>query len=356
MRESDDMSEVELAMELRSAPAGVALLESLERAQHGDVNWSEGPIDSDPIAVRAAVEAVGSMSFGTLAQHLVSGAERVAGPWRSDSMRDVTSAFESAAMRTEIAEAVVRRFGAMLEGAVLIDEQEWWLAADDAATTTPVFAGSLGDYCCGEFTWNSVRTVSNPPSEVHDHLIDVWEVFPGPISRWRMPVRSGARVYEVHRPADWARLAAAYPSESQRPHGGRELPGPNQDRRVAAEVERATAGAAARTGGKVVMPDWDEVRCDYDGVHLSWAGMATCEGRVIDVAALGPDVVTILRYWGSERTMWINDVFETPTPLSPPKLTGRVNNEVGIGANDPDRRPLDARTINTALDRAAVGA
>ena len=51
------MSEVELAMELRSAPAGVALLESLARAQHRDVNWSEGPIDSDPIAVRAAVES-----------------------------------------------------------------------------------------------------------------------------------------------------------------------------------------------------------------------------------------------------------------------------------------------------------
>ena len=100
------------------------------------------------------------------------------------------------------------------------------------------------------------------------------------------------------------------------------------------------------------MPDWTRVAGDYDGIHLSWAGMATCEGRVIDVAVLGPDVVTMVRYWGSERSMWLNDVFDTPTPLSAPSLTGRVNGDFGI-PDDPHRRAVDAQTINTALDRTA---
>lgn len=101
------------------------------------------------------------------------------------------------------------------------------------------------------------------------------------------------------------------------------------------------------------MPDWTRVAGDYDGIHLSWAGMATCEGRVIDVVDLGPDVVTMVRYWSSERSMWLNDVFETPTPLSAPSLTGYVNGVLGIG-DDPHRRAVDAQTINTTLDRHAI--
>ena len=71
-----------------------------------------------------------------------------------------------------------------------------------------MFTGQRGDYCCGVFTFNSVRTVSAPPNQVHDDLVDVWEVFPGPISRWQLPVLSDARIYQVHRPSDWANLVA----------------------------------------------------------------------------------------------------------------------------------------------------
>ena len=347
------MSHDGLASELMRSPAGVALLESLERVHHRDASWFDGPITAQPATVSTAAAAVASMSFGALVQHLVSAAERIAGPWRSDSARDVIAAFESAVRRREIAEAVVSRFGTELGAGVALDGQEWWFAAGDADHAAPVFAGLRGDYCCGEFTWNSVRTVSSPPTEVHDDLIDVWELFPGPISRWLVPIRPDARVVEIHRPADWARLVAEYPARSTRPHSGRELPGPNQDVGIAAEVDRRTVGAAARTGVEVVMPDWARVAHDVDGVHLSWAGMATCEGRVIDVVDLGPDVVTMVRYWGSERTMWLNDVFETPTPLTAPALTGRVDVGTGIG-DDPQRRAADARTINIALGRSAV--
>lgn len=347
------MSGFELAEEMGGSPAGAALLDSLERRHRDDARPFGALPNSDPVAVAAAVNAVGAMVFGELVQHLVSGAERIVGPWMPDAMVNALAAIESAPERAAIAEAVVSRFGPELNRPVVLAGQEWWLAANDLDHAASVFAGTRRDYCCGEFSSNSVRTISAPPSEVHDDLIDVWEIFPGPISRWQVPVRSGARVYEIHRPSDWAHLVARYPSTARRPHGGPELPGPNQDVQVAAAVQRLTRGVAARVGVEVVMPDWARVAGDYDGVHLSWAGMATCEGRVIDVAGLGPDVVTMVRYWGSERSMWLNDVFETPTPLSAPSLTGRVNDDFGIGG-DPHRRAVDARTINTMLDRTAI--
>lgn len=70
------------------------------------------------------------------------------------------------------------------------------------------------------------------------------------------------------------------------------------------------------------MPDWERAADDFDGVHVSWSGKLTCEGRIIDVAELGDDVVTMLRYWGSERTSWLNDVFGVPEPLEAPELSG----------------------------------
>lgn len=347
------MSRFELVDELGRSPAGAALLDSLERTHRDDARPFEALRNSDPVAVWAAVDAVGTMLFGDLVQHLVSAAEHIVGPWMSDAMANLTAALKSAPARTEIAEAVVSRFSPELNRTVALEEQQWWLAANDLDHAGPVFAGRRHDYCCGEFSSNSVRTVSAPPSQVHDDLVDVWEIFPGPISRWQVPVRSEARVYEIHRPSDWANLVAQYPSATRRPHGGPELPGPNQDTQVAAEVQRSTRGVAARVGDEVVMPDWTRVAGDYDGIHLSWAGMATCEGRVIDVADLGPGIVTMIRYWGSERSMWLNDVFDTPTPLSAPSLTGRVNGDFGI-ADDPHRRAVDAQIINTALDRTAV--
>ena len=61
-----------------------------------------------------------------------------------------------------------------------------------------------------------------------------------------------------------------------------------------------------------LVPDWAAVAEDYDGVHLSWAGLITSEGYISDA----PDgAVTMLRYWFSERTHWLRDVFEDAKPL-----------------------------------------
>ena len=55
----------------------------------------------------------------------------------------------------------------------------------------------------------------------------------------------------------------------------------------------------------------------YDGIHLSWAGFITGEGRVVD---LGDGDVTMLRYWFSERTLWLGDVFGEPLSAPDPQI------------------------------------
>lgn len=340
--------------EVLASPGGVALLDALEAEQREDLGLFEVIEESDPGAVEGAAENVASMSFGDLVHHLVAGSERVGGPWLGDAPRRLVRAYRLAPARASIAAAVMSRFGASLRSDVSYAAQQWWTSAagaDAQVVADATMSGKRGVYCCGEFTWNALWTVSEPPGEVHDDLIDVWEMYPGPISRWRLPIEPAARVYEVHGPVDWVRLVARYPCLPTRVHGGWELPGPNQDRTAAHLLEDVSAGAAVRVGVRVAMPDWERVGEDYDGVHLSWAGKLTCEGRVVDVPDLGDDVVTMVRYWGSERTSWLNDVFGVPEPLAAPSLSGRTNGDVGIDANHAARRDDDARALAALVGR-----
>jgi len=87
------------------------------------------------------------------------------------------------------------------------------------------------------------------------------------------------------------------------------------------------------------------VAADFDGVHLSWAGFLTSEGFISDLSNGG---VTMLRYWGSERTLWLHDVFEEPVPLAAPVLTGSVGGGLEIDASlDDVRRERDSLVIHT---------
>src|SRR5471030_2270109 len=87
-----------------------------------------------------------------------------------------------------------------------------------------------------------------------------------------------------------------------------------------------------------ILPDWGALAHDYQGVHLSWAGFLTTEGYVSDLADGG---ATMLRYWSSERTMWLEDVFGDPEPLDAPELTGRVSGTAGLDASSGDQVRLE---------------
>ena len=190
-------------------------------------------------------------------------------------------------------------------------------------------------YGAGQFTWAGLWTVSHPPSEVHTDLISAWELDADPVSRWSLPVQPGARVLEIHGPQDWAMLVTTHPATG-RTHPEWELPGPNQHPGELTRLMAVPGQRAARTSIlRHLVPDWASVAADYDGIHLSWAGFLTSEGLVSD---LGDGDVAMLRYWFSERTHWLADVFGEPVPLDAPYF-------------DPERTSLDVCDVRVDAER-----
>lgn len=104
---------------------------------------------------------------------------------------------------------------------------------------------------------------------------------------WALVADPGARVYEVHAPADWARLAGTYPHE---------IAG-------CQEWERWTG-----RDGPWIKPDWPAVAQDWDGVHVSVGGYLTTAGT-----AVGD---TLLAGWDADQTLWLRDVFTDARPLT----------------------------------------
>jgi hypothetical protein len=71
---------------------------------------------------------------------------------------------------------------------------------------------------------------------------------------------------------------------------------------------------------------------------------------VIPAPELGSEVVTMVRYWRSERTCWLHDVFGVPQPRPAPSLNGRVNNDLGVATTDnPTGGARDERVLTVLL-------
>jgi hypothetical protein len=291
------------------------------------------------------------MSFGELLSWAVSAAEDLAGPWSGNAQDELPWCYRLASQRRPIAVAISERFGQRLHEDGDREGQQWWESPQrDGYVAKPLFGDFSHVYGNGEFAWDGLWTVTDPPSGVHDDLISAWDYLSGTTSRWRLPVRTDARVWNIDSPYDWDRLVETYPKVATAPHSGWELPGPNQHRRDVKELLSLPHQYAVRVGvERHVLPDWDAVARDFDGVHLSWAGFLTTEGYV---SALPDGGVTMLRYWGSERTLWLRDVFGEPTPLDAPDLSGTYCGIVGVDASrDESRREQDLQTLTTLLDR-----
>ena len=157
-------------------------------------------------------------------------------------------------------------------------------------------------------------------------------------------------MFEIHRPGDWAQLVQRYPSRARSGHEGWELPGINQDRQVGSALWTVADQNAARQGIRHhLVPDWASVAEDYDGVHLSWAGVVTAEGFVND---LGHGDVALLRYWFHEQTLWLADIFGEPEPLPAPSLSALAAIDLlSEAAQALDRRRSDAALLQALLGR-----
>jgi len=340
--------ETDFVNDLMGSPVGVATLAAAEASVRDDLASFDAPIDSDRGAVQRAAAGVAAMGPGEVLKLVLEAASRFAGPWTSGAPAHLAAAYEFSAARRIVAESVADGIGELLHSPIAPARQEWWHS--DRYLDPPYdrkFCDFSRVYGNGEFTWDGLWTVTDPPAEIHDSLIDAWELFPGPISRWRLPVREDARIWTIDSPHDWADLVKRYPREAPGPHSGWELPGPNQhvghiERLLAAPGQQAARAAVAGH----VLPDWDLVRRGYDGVHLTWAGFITTEGRVVE---LDDGFVTMLRYWASERTLWLDDVFLEPEPLSAPDLSGRVNGDLGVSSHDDVPRQCRDLSVLTSL-------
>jgi hypothetical protein len=301
-----------------ASPLGVSWLAVLEAGGSSEEGWPATSPIADPAGVSAAVDLIGEISFGRLVESAVFAGVFESGPWMGDAPVKIAAAYEQAERRAPIAEAIAERFGAQLHSPIDHDAQQWFTDGHPWHAERPPLFGGLDDvYGAGEFPLTGLWTATDPPPEALVEIVGSWEYETGPIVRWWLPVRPEARVFEIHRPTDWARLVTAHPRTAE-PHLGWELPGVNQHVSDIAPLLASAEDRAARTSVRHhVVPDWQSVAGQYDGVHLSWAGFITAEGYIVD---LGDRDVTMLRYWFSERALWLADIFGEPRPAPDPQI------------------------------------
>ena len=231
-------------------------------------------------------------------------------------LKRVAVAREHAEARRPLAEAIDNLFGEKLNRGLDFKAQELWLGESrryPRKGAPPAIGDHSKVYDDGQFSGGAEWTVTTPPLETHLGLLNAWEFVDEDVTRWLLPVRADARVFEIHRADDWARLVAHYP--------------------------------AMKTPGTLV-PDWAAVAEHYDGVHLSWAGYLTSEGYANNIDGN----VVMLRFWFSERTHWLHDAFDEPTPLAGPHP--RDSRLWSVDARtDEERRRRDLGYINARLGR-----
>lgn len=314
MRSSDEFVEA-----MMSSPLGVTLLVAVESNVDRDGGYSFS-LNTTPDSVAAAVASVRTMSFGCLADLAVLTGMQYVGPWVNGA-ETAAAAYRAASARLPIAEAIAERFYNELHAPLDRATQQWWSVGDRwDETRIPLFqdftTDTFGAYS-GEFTTAGMWTSTDPPPEAAGQMVGAWELETGPVSRCWMPVLPEARVFEIHRPQDWAQLVAAHPRQA-RPHPGWELPGTNQHHSDLAPLLDVPEQRAARaTVDSHLVPDWESVASEYDGIHLSWAGFITSEGCITDLDNGG---VVMLRYWFSERTLWLADIFGQPSMAPDPHI------------------------------------
>lgn len=322
-----------------AAPLGVALLARLESRASRPHGYAP-IVDSSPERVEAAVAFVEAMPYGEFVDLTTYSAVIDVGPWISEAPLTAAVAYRDAPERAPIAVAVAERFGEALHGGLDVNVQQWWTTNGSwSHELAPLFGDFERVYHAGQFTFAGLWTVSDPPEIAHAQLGAAWEMEDGPITRWRLPVRSGARVFEINRPGDWAQLIIKHPRQAASHLEHWELPGRNQDPASLSALTGTSGQRAARTSIRShLVPDWRSVAEHYDGVHLTWAGLITTEGCVTD---LGEGDVAMMRYWFSERTHWLTDAFADPEPLSSPFLPDGTLSDRSLST--PDARNVEQR-------------
>jgi hypothetical protein len=129
--------------------------------------------------------------------------------------------------------------------------------------------------------WTStiVSTVVSPWLEHPERILSAGGI-------WAVAVSASARVLEIHSPAAWSALARAYPSTQ-------------------AGLTDTVGAVDPPAGSTRLDPDWTKVAEDWDGVHMSVAGLLTAEDVLYETGGIW----TELRGWNVESTVWFRWCF-----------------------------------------------
>lgn len=147
-----------------------------------------------------------------------------------------------------------------------------------------IYSGTWWSGPVGDTVWTTRGDVAGLPAAAlacaEDPLgaerFDIWQVETDP----------AARIYEVHAPGDWGRLAASYPRDVtlSRRHDWCRWTGYE---------------------GPWILPDWPAVARRWDGVHVSVGGYLSTAGMRVEAGG----AATLLAGWDADQTLWLTDVF-----------------------------------------------
>ena len=307
------------ADELIAAPIGAVLLDVLERHQHPPVPWQR-PVMPDAKRIAEAADHVLEMSWGDLLANAFDAASSV-GPWQPNGADEAFDAYLKVEERRPIAEAVAQAFGSQLQAPIDLEAQEWWVSGSRnwRHFERTSFVDFHKTYGSGEFPRNAVRTVTAPPPDVYGDFA-VEQELSKDVGRWSLPVKGDSLeqlpVFTVQRPSDWAELVERHPLEATPHQSCWGLPDsqsalPPRHQLFSLDNQHASI----RTHDRHLVPDWTSVATEHSAVHLSWGGWILSEGYAhLDAN----NTVTMVRYWLSDRTFWLRDVFGDPVRLPTP--------------------------------------
>jgi len=149
-----------------------------------------------------------------------------------------------------------------------------------------------------------------------------------PVRIWRLRAANAARVYEIRGPLDWHRLCARYPSQGLLDTS--DEPEVIQSENVYPLVRVEGEARYATAIDRLLAPNWAAVAADWDGVHMTFGGLLTCD-KVRAAAAAG---WSMNRFWDLEQTLWLRWAFGEPQRLPDHESAAHLPVDLGFPHGD----------------------
>ena len=236
---------------------------------------------------------------------------RALNPWMANSQEATMAVLARAPQLERLAHEVAEQPGAGWWTAPIDSERQVLLVDQEPRPPTPGW--SWEDYAERPIDWRMTSTLRGGVS-CGDVVIasGVGDWGDGPLVRRAAVVNAAARVREIVSPADWHALCASHPHVRQKPE-----PSPPPRSGVAYAQLGLEQEGQDRAG--MLVPDWSALAADWDGVHLTFAGLLTVPFTEHESEAGR----TMMWSWDTEGTTWLQGAFlraGEPLPPAPEEL------------------------------------